>query len=75
MNNEQGIGGNEMTTLVDIKISLHNIISQIKSVDDNVLPHSEKREIIDKLYEVENILAFNEEENEKELLDKEVEVE
>ncbi len=51
-----------MTALIDIKISLHNIISQIKSVDDNVLPHSEKREIIDKLYEVENILAFNEEE-------------
>ena len=48
-----------MTPLIDIKISLHNIISQIKSVDDNVLPHSEKREIIDKLYEVENILAFN----------------
>ena len=61
-----------MTPLADIKISLHNIISQIKSVDNNVLPHSEKREMIDKLYEVENILAFNEEELEKELLDKEV---
>jgi len=65
----------EMTPLIDIKISLHNIISQIKSVDDNVLPHSEKREITDKLYEVENILAFNlacnEEKLEKELLDKE----
>jgi len=64
---------NEMTPLVDIKISLHNIISQIKSVDNNILPHSEKREIIDKLYEVENILTFNEEELEKELLDKDVE--
>lgn len=50
-----------MTTLVDIKISLHDIISRIKLVDDEVLPHSEKREIIEKLYEVENILAFNEE--------------
>ena len=51
-----------MKTLIDIKISLHNIMSQIKMVDDYILPHSEKREIIDKLYEVENILAFNEEE-------------
>jgi len=51
-----------MTALVDIKISLHDIISRIKLVDNKFLPHSEKREIIDKLYEVENILAFNEEE-------------
>ena len=45
-------------------------------IKTNVLPHSEKREMIDKLYEVENILAFNlacnEEKLEKELLDKEV---
>lgn len=64
---------NKMTPLTDIKISLHNIISQIKSVDNNVLPHSEKREIIDKLCDIENILTFNEEELEKELLDKDVE--
>ncbi len=51
-----------MTPLTDIKISLHDIISRIKLVDDEVLPHSEKREIIDKLYDIENILAFNEEE-------------
>lgn len=50
-----------MTTLADIKMSLHDIISRIKLVDDEVLPHSEKREIIDKLYDIENILAFNEE--------------
>ena len=64
-----------MTPLTDIKMSLHDIISRIKLVDNKFLPHSEKREIIDKLYEVENILTFNEEELEKELLDKEVEVE
>jgi len=67
------------TPLIDIKISLHDIISRIKLVDNKFLPHSEKREIIDKLYEVlyevEDILAFNEKENEKELLDKEVKVE